>query len=159
MIPRELDLTSTPFSDTRIIIYEIELPPSGKKVGFNLMDDENSTIPYITDTIPNSSSGHKLPSQDKRNVCILAINGEEPIISKGVLDELNRHTNPRGKSNIKISLCIRKSYQITDLEDISSIFDQVRHAVSHLEVSLPNKYPTPKNIGEGLKGPQRQFWK
>ena len=31
--------------------------------------------------------------------------------------------------------------------------------VSHLEVNIPNKPPTPKNIGEGLKGPQRKFYK
>ena len=31
--------------------------------------------------------------------------------------------------------------------------------VSHLEVLLPNKPPTPKNIGDALGGPQRQFWK
>ena len=41
----ELDLTSTPFSDTKIITYEIKLPPSGKKFGFNLLDDEYFTIP------------------------------------------------------------------------------------------------------------------
>ena len=52
-MPCELDLTSTPFSNTTIIIYKIELPPSGKKVGINLLDDEDFTIPYITDTIPN----------------------------------------------------------------------------------------------------------
>ena len=31
--------------------------------------------------------------------------------------------------------------------------------VSHLEVRLPKKPPTPKNIGDALGGPQRQFWK
>ena len=31
--------------------------------------------------------------------------------------------------------------------------------VSHLEVCLPKKPPTPKNIGEGLKGTQRQLCK
>ena len=41
--------------------YEIELPPLGKKVGFNLLDDEDFKIPYITDTIPNSPAGHQLP--------------------------------------------------------------------------------------------------
>ena len=40
---------------------------------------------------------------------IVAINGEEPITAQGVLDELNRHQNTRGKSNIKISLCIRRA--------------------------------------------------
>ena len=31
--------------------------------------------------------------------------------------------------------------------------------VSHIELCLPKKPPAPNNIGEGLKGPQRQFWK
>ena len=45
-----------------------------------------------------------------------------------------------------------------DLEEILSRFDQVRPVVSHLEVRLPKKPPTPKNIGDVLGGPQRQFW-
>ena len=52
-----------------------------------------------------------------------------------------------------------KRYQRTDLEDIHSIFDQFRPVVSHIEVRLPKKPPTPKNIGEGLKRAQRKFWK
>ena len=90
---------------------------------------------------------------------IVAINVEETIPSQGVLDELNSHQTPRGKSNIKISLCRRKIYQITDLEEIRSRLDQVRPVVSHLEVRLPKKPPTPKNIGDALGGPQRQLWK
>ena len=31
--------------------------------------------------------------------------------------------------------------------------------VSHIEFCLPKKPPTPKNIGEGLKGSQRKLWK
>ena len=116
MIPCELDLTSTKFSDTTIITYEIELTPSGKKVGFNLPGDEEFTIAYITDTILNSPDAHQLPSQAKRNVWIVAINGEEPIIAQGALDEINHHKNPRRKSNTNISLYRRKIYQRTDLE-------------------------------------------
>ena len=40
-------------------------------------------------------------------------------------------------------------------EEIRSRFDQVRPVVSHLEVRLPNKPPTPNNIGDALGGPQR----
>ena len=40
----ELDLTSTPFSDTKIITSNDELTPSVKKVGFNLLDYEDFTI-------------------------------------------------------------------------------------------------------------------
>ena len=90
---------------------------------------------------------------------IIDINIEETITAQGVLDELNCHQNPQGKSKIKISLCRRNYYQMTDLEEIHSRFDQVRPVVSHLEVHLPKKLPTPKNIGEALGGPQRKLFK
>ena len=67
-IPFEPDLTSTLFCDTTIITYEIELPPSGKKIGFNILEDEDFTILYITDKIPNSSAGHKILTQAKKYV-------------------------------------------------------------------------------------------
>ena len=92
------------------------MPPSGKKISFNLLDDEDFTIPYITDTILNSPAGNRLPSQAKRKVWIIDINVEEPITSQGVLDELNHHQTPRGKSKIKISLGRMENYQRTDLE-------------------------------------------
>ena len=38
-------------------------------------------------------------------------------------------------------------------------FDKVRPMVSHIEVCLLEKSPTPKNIGEAFNGSQRQFWK
>ena len=75
LIPCELDITSTPFSDETIITYDIDLLPSGNKVGFNLLNDEDFTIPYITDTIPNFPAGYQITSQANRNVWIIAING------------------------------------------------------------------------------------
>ena len=75
-LPCELDITPTPFYDTIILTYEIYLPPSGNKVGFNLLDDEYFTIPYIPDTIPNLSDGHQPPTQVKLNIWIIYINGE-----------------------------------------------------------------------------------
>ena len=45
LIPCKLDPTSTTFSAATIITYEIYLPPSGKKIDFNLLDDEDFTIP------------------------------------------------------------------------------------------------------------------
>ena len=137
MIPCELDLKSTPFSSTKILTYEIELPPAGKKIGFNLLDNAYFTITYVTDTIPNSPAGHQLPTQDKLNVWIIDINREEPITSQGALDELNFHQTLRGKSKVNISIHRRKSYQRTDIEEIFSIFDQVRPVVSHLEFCIP----------------------
>ena len=48
--------------------------PLERKLFFNLMDDEDFKIHYITDTLPDSPAGHQLPSQAKRNVWIVAIN-------------------------------------------------------------------------------------
>ena len=157
MIQCELDITSTPIRDKTIITYEIELPPSIKKFGFNLMYDEYFTIPYITDTIPNSTAVNQPPTQAKRNVWIIAINGEEPITAQGALDELNCHQTTRGKSKVNVSICRGKSYQRKNLEDNCSRFDQDKPVVSHLEVCLSKKPPTLKNICEGLKYPHRQF--
>ena len=75
MIPCELDITSAPCRDTTIITYEIELPPVGNKIGFILLDDEYFTIPYVTDTIPNSPAGHKIPIQAKKSLWIISLNG------------------------------------------------------------------------------------
>ena len=60
LIPYKLDITSTPFSNTKIVTYEIELPPAGKKIGFNLLDDEYFTVPYFVGTIQNSPTVHQL---------------------------------------------------------------------------------------------------
>ena len=43
-------------------------------------------------------------------------------------------------------------HHITDLGDIWSRFDQVIPVVSHIEVHLPDKALSPKNIVEALKG-------
>ena len=90
---------------------------------------------------------------------IIAINGGYPITDQVALDELNHYQTSKLKSKANISLCIRNSYQRTYLKYICSRFYQFRPIVSHLEVSLPKKPPTPKNIGKGPKGPHRQFWK
>ena len=66
------------------------------------MDDEGFTIPYITDTIPNSPAGCQLPTQAKQNVWIIAINGKGPITSQGELDKSNFHQTPCGESKVNI---------------------------------------------------------
>ena len=91
MIPCELDLKSTPVCNTKTLTYKIELPPAGKKIGFNLLDGEDFITPHVIDTIPNSPDGHQLPTQANNNVYIIAVNGEEPITYQGALDEINFH--------------------------------------------------------------------
>ena len=47
LMPCEIDLSYTPFEYATIFTYTIQLPTTGKKIGFNLMDDDDFTIPYI----------------------------------------------------------------------------------------------------------------
>ena len=81
-----LYLTYNPFCDTTILTYEIELPSSGKKIGFNLLNDEYFTILYVVDTTPHSPAGHQLLTQAKKKVWVGSINVEDSIISQGALD-------------------------------------------------------------------------
>ena len=46
----------------------------GRIISFNLLYDEDFTIPYVNDTIPNSPAGYQLPTQAKLNVWIIYIN-------------------------------------------------------------------------------------
>ena len=79
-------------------------------------------------------------------MCIVSINGEDHITAEGALDELKFRRTPRGTFKVKINIFRRKSYQRTDLEDILSVFDQVRPVVSNIEVRLPKKSPTQKTL-------------
>ena len=67
MVRCELDLTSIFFLGT-FNAYEIDLPPSVKKIGFSLLDDEDFTISYNIIKNPNSSTSHKL-QHNLRRIC------------------------------------------------------------------------------------------
>ena len=57
-----------------LLYHEIQLLPYVNKVGFNSMDDEEFTIPYITDKTPNLPAGHRVSTYTKHNVWIVYIN-------------------------------------------------------------------------------------
>ena len=132
LIPCELYFTPTPFHDTTILTYEIELSPFGEKIGFNSLDDEYFTIPYIIDTIPNSPDDHQLTTQHKRNVWIIYIYREDTITQQGKLNEIQFHQTQCEKSNVNISLYKKNNYHRTYIEDIWSVLDKFRPEVSHI---------------------------
>ena len=72
-----------PFLDETIITHKIELPPPVEEIGFNFMDDNEFTIPYIIDIFTNLLTSRQLLTHDKKNVLAVAVNGEEPIPEKG----------------------------------------------------------------------------
>ena len=128
------------------------LLPAENGMGFNLLDDKDFTIPYLIYTIPNSPESHKIPTQDKKKLWIIDINGEKTITAKGALDELQHHQIQRGKSKVKISIYRRKRYQSTHIEEVWSICDKYRPVFLYIEVRLPEKPLTSKDIGKALEG-------
>ena len=76
---------SSPFSDAKMITYEIELTTFGNKTVFNLLDKEDFTIPFIIDKITNAPDSHQLVAQVNNNMWIINKNGKEPIEEKGSL--------------------------------------------------------------------------
>ena len=67
MITYEIDVTSTTFSDTTILTYKIELPPSENEIALNLLHDGGLIIPYVIYSIPNLPASYQLPTQVKKN--------------------------------------------------------------------------------------------
>ena len=95
---------STTFHEATVITYEIELTISGKKIGHNLLDDDDFKMTFIIDKIPNSPSGHQFLTQANNHMWIVYIDREEPITANGALDELYiYHTQPL-KPKVNISL-------------------------------------------------------
>ena len=78
---------------------------SGKENFLNLIDDDDSITPFKLDTIPNYPAGHQLPDQANKNLWIVDIYWEEPIMVKGSPDYLKHHQPNKVKSNVKISIC------------------------------------------------------
>ena len=124
--------------------------PQSKKIVINLMDDDDLNITYILYNIPNYPSVHQLPSQANNNLYVLKMDGEEPITAKCAPEDIRLHQNNKWKLNFWILIFEWKCSQRTNLEDIGSLFHQIRPIVSHLEVRLPQKPKFPKNIGDAL---------
>ena len=82
----------------------------------------NFTIPYDIHTI-HSPSCYQFPTQSKKIVCTIAIDGEEIITAQGALDKIHHNQTQWGKYKLNISIYRSNSYQRTDIEEIRSIFD------------------------------------
>ena len=63
----------------------------------NSLDDEYFTIPSVIYKIPNLPASHKLPTQYKKYVWIIAINWEYTITEQVKIDEIQKHKTQHGK--------------------------------------------------------------
>ena len=72
------------------------------------MDYDDFTIPYIIDTVPNSPEGNQLPTKYKK-LNILDVNGEDPISTKGGLENLKCYQTQHVKPKVNLIFFRRKS--------------------------------------------------
>ena len=75
----ELDLLKTPFSNSEIFTYEIDLPLHATDIGMEIYDDEYFNIPVLKKCIPDTPACLEIPASSRRNMFIVSINNEEPI--------------------------------------------------------------------------------
>ena len=69
------------------------------------MDYDDFDITCIVEIVPYSLIGRELPDQANKNLWIVDIYWEEPIMAKGSPDYLKHHQPNKVKSKFKISIC------------------------------------------------------
>ena len=129
------------------------------KIGFNLMDDDDFTIPYIIKTIPKSPAGIQLLTQNQEN-CLdylsqfrTAHNQKRRTLWTAMLSDRTWKLKIKNKivqeEKIPIHISWRNFVHIWSNHTDSLTFG----------IFLPDKPKASKDIGESLKGHQCQLWK
>jgi hypothetical protein len=142
----ELDLLKTPFSNSEIFTYEIDLPLHATDIGMEIYDDEYFNIPVLKKCIPDTPAYLEIPASNRRNMFIVSINNEEPITSGFALELLSpRRLRSQDGIKIKVQLVKRISSARSKLQELRSTFDQVRPiiaATSTTPTTTPSPTPT-----------------
>ena len=76
----QLNITKYLFDPGQILSISIELPPSGKFLIISTTDDATLNIPYIFQVNNDSPLFAQIPDIDWKNVWIISIRYEYPII-------------------------------------------------------------------------------
>lgn len=105
--------------------YEILLPPRGSPLGIQIFDDIRTNCPFIKVIGPASALFDQIDESHRRNVEIIAIGKDEPILAstaKELLDDLRR---PIASTRVKLTLAKKDSKQRTDLQELRLYHDQL----------------------------------
>eukprot|EP00978_Attheya_sp_CCMP212_P001989 scaffold4105_cov47-Attheya_sp.AAC.2 len=139
--------------------FQISIPPQGRKFHIQVGDDQEYHIPFLDRVYVDSLWFNELPlSSAQRNVWIVAINNEEPIMGTSFIFYLHHLQDPVKVCQATLILARRTCHTMTNFQELWSQFDQMRPVISHL-ASFPKCRMTYANIGECLKSAERTCWK
>eukprot|EP00978_Attheya_sp_CCMP212_P001981 scaffold4085_cov33-Attheya_sp.AAC.2 len=148
------DIQTSPFPADEIHSFKISIPPKGRRFFIQVGDDQEYHIPFIDQVYVDSPWFNELPPSAQRNMWIVAINDEEPIMGTSFIDYLHHLQDPVEICHATLILARRTSHTSTNFQELQSQFDQMRPVISHLASfpKCPTKYT---NIGECLKSAER----
>jgi hypothetical protein len=138
--------------------FQISIPPKGRKFHIQVGDDQEYHIPFLDRVYVDSPWFNEIPPSARRNMWIVAINDEEPIMGTSFIDYLHHLQDPVEVRFATLILARRTCNTMTNFQELRSQFDQMRPVISHL-ASFPKRPTKYSNIGECLKSAERSCWK
>eukprot|EP00978_Attheya_sp_CCMP212_P023543 scaffold72435_cov57-Attheya_sp.AAC.1 len=88
------DIQTSPFPADEMHSFQISIPPKGRHFHIQVGDDQEYHIPFIDRVYVDSPWFNELPPSARRNMWIVAINDEEPIMGKSFIDYLHHLQDP-----------------------------------------------------------------
>jgi hypothetical protein len=112
---------------------QLPLPPVGISINIQLAFDETHHLPYVVQVDEDTAFGRTFPPHFRRNVYILAIGDQYPVMLDDTLADFNSKQSANTITPIDLWLVKRNINVRTDLEEQQIMFDQVRF----VPVTLP----------------------
>eukprot|EP00978_Attheya_sp_CCMP212_P016076 scaffold41833_cov35-Attheya_sp.AAC.4 len=154
----QFDVAKSAFPAKECHTYQVDIPPQGQRFYIQVRDDIDFYIPYLDKLFRESPWLRTLPPTTRRNMWIVSINAEEPIMGANFIDIIKLLQHPTETTTAERILAKRDPTAVTSYQGHRAIFDQMRPIISHM-TSLPMKPTVQSNIGTALKSPDRYHWK
>jgi hypothetical protein len=150
----------SPFPAEEMHTFQVSIPPQGRCFHIQVGDDKDFHIPFLLDPVLYSDSPWftEIPPLARRNMWIVTIDEEEPIMSTSFIDCLHHLQYPVEFRTATLILARRTYHTMTNYQEIRSNFNQMRPVISHL-ASFQERPPTYLNIGDCLKSAENVQWK
>jgi len=154
----QFDIAKSAFPAEECHTYQVDIPPQGQRFYIQVGDDSDFHIPYLDKLFRESPWLRTLPPFARRNMWIVSINAEEPIMGTTFIDIIKSLQHATETTTAELILAKRDPTAVTSYQGHRAIFDQMRPIISHM-ASLPIKPTVQSNIGTALKSPDRYHWK
>jgi hypothetical protein len=152
------DIQESSFPADEMFSFQVSIPPQGRRFHIQVGDDQEYHIPFLDRVYVDSPWFHEIPPSARRNMWIVSIDEEEPIMGTSFIDYLHHIQDPVEVRTATLILARRTSHTMTNFQELRASFDQMRPVISHL-ASFRKRPTTYTNIGDCLKSSENVQWK